>query len=262
MSAELLFTKDKKIATITLNRPDKLNTFHDGMLADWAAALRECQADEAINVVVVTGNGRAFCAGGDVSSFQQSKGNRALAMSEYLRQHVHPVARAVDGLKKPYLCALNGAATGAGLDMALMADIRYAARSARFAESYVRVGLVPGDGGAFLLPRLIGITKALELFWTGDFVSAEEAERIGLVSKVFDDDKLMEETYTFAERLANGPSVAIRLTKQAVYQFLHSDLLSSLESITGFMGVAASTEDHMEASTAFREKRTPQFKGY
>ena len=261
MADELLFDKSNKIATITLNRPDKLNTFHDGMLADWAAALRECQADAEVNVVVLTGAGRVFCAGGDISQMGQAQSNPALEMGEYLRRNVHPVARAVDALQKPYLCALNGAATGAGLDMALMTDIRYAARSARFAETYVKVGLVPGDGGAFLLPRLVGLTKALEMLWSGDFVSAEEAERIGLVSKVFDDDKLMEETYAFAERLANGPSVAIRLMKQAVYQFLHTDFLSSLEAVTGPMGVAASTEDHREATAAFFEKRTPTFKG-
>jgi len=146
--------------------------------------------------------------------------------------------------------------------MALMADIRYAARSARFAETYIKVGLVPGDGGAFLLPRLVGLTKALELLWSGDFISAEEAERIGLLSKVFDDDKLMDETYAFAERLANGPSIAIRLTKQAVYQCLRMDFLTALESITNPMGVAASTEDHREAVAAFKAKRPPQFKGY
>ncbi len=175
---------------------------------------------------------------------------------------MHPVARAVDALQKPYLCALNGTATGAGLDMALMADIRYAARSARLAETYIKVGLVPGDGGAFLLPRLIGLTKALELLWTGDFLSAEEAERLGVVSKVFDDEKLLDATYAFAERLANGPTRAIRLTKQAVYQCLRMDFLPALESITGPMGVAASTEDHREAVAAFKEKRHPQFKGY
>ena len=183
-------------------------------------------------------------------------------MGQYIRQNVHPVARAVEALHKPYICALNGTATGAGLDMALMADIRYAARSARFAESYIKVGLVPGDGGAFLLPRLVGLTKALELLWSGDFISAEEAERIGLLSKVFDDDKLMNETYAFAERLANGPSIAIRLTKQAVYQCLRMDFLTALESITAPMGVAASTEDHREAVAAFKAKRPPQFKGY
>jgi 2-(1,2-epoxy-1,2-dihydrophenyl)acetyl-CoA isomerase len=113
-----------------------------------------------------------------------------------------------------------------------------------------------------LLPRLVGLTKALELLWTGDFLSAEEAERIGLVSKVIDDEKLMDETYAFAERLANGPSVAIRLTKQVVYQCLRMDFLTALESITGPMSVAASTEDHHEAVQAFKEKRSPTFKGY
>lgn len=261
MTDELLFTKQDRIATITLNRPDKLNTFHDGMLADWAAALRECQADDTVNVVVLTGAGRVFCAGGDIAAMGAQEDNPALHFGEYLRQHVHPVARAVDALQKPYLCAVNGAATGAGMDMALMADIRYAARNARFAESYIKVGLISGDGGAFLLPRLVGLTKALELLWTGDFVSADEAERLGLVSKVCDDGTLMDETYAFAERLANGPSVAIRLMKQAVYQSLRMDFLTALEAFTGPMGVAYSTKDHREGVAAFREKRAPHFTG-
>lgn len=262
MPDELLFTKDNKVATITLNRPDKLNTFHDGMLADWADALQECQADDTINVVVLTGAGRVFCAGGDISTMGKRDDNPARYIGDYLRKHVHPVARAVDALKKPYICALNGTATGAGLDMALMADLRFAARGARFAESYIKVGLIAGDGGAFLLPRLIGLTKALELLWTGDFINAEEAERIGLISKVFDEDQLMAETYAFAKRLANGPSVAVRLMKQAVYQSLRTDFLTALEAITGPMGVAYSTEDHREAVAAFMEKRPPTFKGH
>ena len=261
MADELLFTKHNTIATITLNRPEKLNTFHDGMLADWAAALRECQVDDAVHVVVLTGAGRVFCAGGDLGTMGRQDGNPAWDMGQYLRKNVHPVARAVDALHKPYLCAINGAATGAGLDMALMADVRYAARSARLAETYIKVGLVPGDGGAFLLPRLVGLTKALELLWTGDFLSAEEAERIGLVSKVYDDAQLMEATYALAERLARGPSIAIRLTKQVVYQGLRMDFLTALEAMTGPMGVVASTEDHREAVAAFKEKRPPTFKG-
>jgi 2-(1,2-epoxy-1,2-dihydrophenyl)acetyl-CoA isomerase len=261
MADELLFTKHNAIATLTLNRPDKLNTFHDGMLADWAAALRECQADDAVHVVVLTGAGRVFCAGGDLSTMGQQAGNPAWDMGQYLRKYVHPVARAVDALHKPYLCAINGAATGAGLDMALMADIRYAARSARLAETYIKVGLVPGDGGAFLLPRLVGLTKALELLWTGDFLSAEDAERMGLVSKVYDDTQLMEAIYGLAERLAVGPSIAIRLTKQVVYQGLRMDFLTALEAMTGPMGVVASTVDHREAVAAFKEKRPPIFKG-
>ena len=259
MADELLFEKSNGVATLTLNRPEKLNAFHDGMLADWAASLRECQADDDIAVVVLTGAGRAFCAGGDLSTMGEVDGNPALHIGDYLRNHVHPVARAVDALQKPYLCAVNGAATGAGMDMALMADIRYAGRSARFAESYVKVGLIPGDGGAFLLPRLVGLSKALELLWTGDFVDAEEAERLGIVSKVCDDDRLTADILELAERLAAGPRVAIRLMKQAVYRSLGMDFLSALDNVTGPMGVAFSTDDHREAVRAFAEKRSPRF---
>ncbi|MFN0090712.1 MAG: enoyl-CoA hydratase/isomerase family protein [Acidimicrobiales bacterium] len=261
MAEELLFEKAQGVATITLNRPEKLNSFHNGMLADWAAALVECQADEAVAAVIVTGAGRAFCSGGDLATMGDVGGNAALYIGDYLRTHVHPVARAVDALQKPYLCAVNGVATGAGMDMALMADIRYAARSARFAESYIKVGLIPGDGGAFLLPRLVGLSKALELLWTGDFVDAEEAQRLGIVSKVCDDDALMGEMRALAERLAAGPRVAIRLMKQAVYRSLRMDFLAALDNVAGPMGVAFNTEDHREAVRAFAEKRPPSFTG-
>ncbi len=261
MADELLFEKSGAIATITLNRPEKLNAFHNAMLADWAAALAECQADDAIAAVVLTGAGRAFCSGGDLGTMGDVGGNPALYIGDYLRNHVHPVARAVNALQKPYLGAVNGVATGAGMDMALMTDVRYAARSARFAESYIKVGLIPGDGGAFLLPRLVGLTKALELLWTGDFVDAEEAERLGIVSKVVDDDRLLEEVYAFADRLAAGPRVAIRLMKQVVYNSLRSDFLGALDLVTGPMGVAFNSEDHREAVRAFAEKRPANFQG-
>lgn len=261
MADELLFEKSGAIATITLNRPEKLNAFHNAMLADWAEALRECQADDAVGAVVLTGAGRAFCSGGDLGTMGDVGGNAALYIGDYLRNHVHPVARAVDALQKPYLCAVNGVATGAGMDMALMADIRYAARSARFAETYIKVGLIPGDGGAFLLPRLVGLSKALELLWTGDFVDAEEAERLGIVSRVCDDDQLMDEVLALAERLASGPRVAIRLMKQAVYRSLQMDFLTALDTVAGPMGVAFNTEDHREAVRAFAEKRSPEFEG-
>lgn len=261
MADELLFEKSGAIATITLNRPEKLNAFHNAMLADWAEALRECQADDAVGAVVLTGAGRAFCSGGDLGTMGDVAGNAALYIGDYLRNHVHPVARAVDALQKPYLCAVNGVATGAGMDMALMADIRYAARSARFAETYIKVGLIPGDGGAFLLPRLVGLSKALELLWTGDFVDAEEAERLGIVSRVCDDDQLMDEVLALADRLASGPRVAIRLMKQAVYRSLQMDFLAALDTVAGPMGVAFNTDDHREAVRAFAEKRPPQFRG-
>lgn len=261
MADELMFEKAGGVATITLNRPASLNAFHNAMLADWAAALTECQADDGVAAVVLTGAGRAFCAGGDISTLGAVDGNAALHIGDYLRTHVHPVAHAVTALQKPYLCAVNGAATGAGMDMALMADVRWAARSARFAESYVKVGLVPGDGGAYLLPRLIGMSRALELLWTGEFIDAERAEQLGIVSRVCEDDALLPSMMDFATRLANGPRVAIRLIKQVARQSQGTDLLGALDLVTGPMGVAFNSNDHLEAVAAFKEKRAPRFTG-
>jgi len=261
MGDELRFERADGVATITLNRPEALNAFSNGMLADWATALDECQADDAVAAVVVTGAGRAFCAGGDISTLGAVEGNAALHIGDYLRTHVHPVARAVTALQKPYLCAVNGAATGAGMDMALMADIRWAGRRALFCESYVKVGLIPGDGGAFLLPRLVGMSKALELLWTGEFIDAERAEQLGIVSRVCDDDTLVDELHEFAARLAAGPRVAIRLIKQVARQSQGTDLLGALDLVTGPMGAAFNTADHLEAVAAFKEKRAPRFTG-
>ena len=151
--------------------------------------------------------------------------------------------------------------TGAGMDMALMGDLRFAAESARFAESYIKVGFVAGDGGAWMLPRLIGTPKALEMLWTGDFVSAPEAERIGLVNRVVPDAELMTATYALAERLANGPTVAIRLMKRMVQQGANSGFREALDFAASCAAIAASTEDHKEATAAFAEKRKPVFKG-
>jgi enoyl-CoA hydratase/carnithine racemase len=218
LQAQLLFEKTDGIATITLNRPEKRNVFSDAMLADWALALRESQSDDDIGAVIVTGSGGAFCAGGDLNQMGDVGGNAALYIGEYLRRNVHPVAQAARGLRKPYIAAVNGVAAGAGMDMALMTDIRFAGSSATFMESYIKVGLLPGDGGAFLLPRLVGTAKALELLWTGDSIDALEAERIGIVSQVFDDEVLLEEARKFAARLVAGPQVAIRLMKQVVYR--------------------------------------------
>lgn len=256
---DMLFEIEDKIATLTLNRPETRNAFSDEMLTIWADALRECQMRDDVSVVILTGNGKAFCAGGDLSTM--GKQEPANNLKHYLQTKVHPVARAVDQLQKPYICAVNGAATGAGMDMTLYADMRFAAQSARFAETYVNVGLAPGDGGAFLLPRLVGLTKALEMLWTGDFVSAEEAERLGIVSRVLPDDELQSYTREFAERLARGPQLAMRMTKKAVYDGLRSDMFQALETISSHMGVLSDTYDHKEAVKAFQEKRKPDFEG-
>jgi 2-(1,2-epoxy-1,2-dihydrophenyl)acetyl-CoA isomerase len=156
---------------------------------------------------------------------------------------------------------MNGVATGAGLDMALMCDLRFASDKARFAESYVKVGLVPGDGGAYFLPRLVGLDRALQLLWSGDFVDAEAAERMGLVTKVVPDAELATYTYDFARRIAEGPPLAIRMTKRAVYQGLRTDLRTSLDLISSHIGLAFQSDDHIEGVKAALEKRKPKFVG-
>jgi 2-(1,2-epoxy-1,2-dihydrophenyl)acetyl-CoA isomerase len=231
------------------------------MLEAWAKALRECQRDPNVNVVVLTGRGKAFCGGGDISEMGWKTDNPANEVKTYLKTRVYPVAEAVQALEKPLIVAVNGAATGAGMDMCLLGDIRFAAQSARFAETYVKVGLVPGDGGGFLLPRVVGLSKALELLWTGDFIDAPEALRLGIVSNVFPDAKLMEETYAFAERLARGPTLAISLIKRTIYQSLSTDFTGALELVSSHMGLLAGTRDHAEAVSAFMEKRDPVFEG-
>ena len=180
--SELPFEAQGGIATITLNRPDSGNAFTLEMLADWEKALRVCIADDAIRAVVLTGAGRIFCSGGDVKRMARNAagGQTAWDRGQYLVNHVHRIPLTLQELDKPYIVAVNGAATGAGMDMALMGDLRFAAESARFAESYIKVGFVAGDGGAWLLPRLVGTPKALEML-AGPAISSRSTEpsRIG-----------------------------------------------------------------------------------
>lgn len=220
-----------------------------------------------MRVVVVTGAGRGFCAGADlrggIGIAAEGDGGPASAADRrnWLRDGVHYVPRAVQLLDKPYIAAVNGAAVGAGMDMASMADIRIASDAAKFAMSYVKVGLVPGDGGCYFLPRIVGLQKALELIWTGDFVDAEEALRIGYVSRVVAAASLMDATREFALRLAQGPAVAMQLAKRLVYRGLDASWHEAFEQAGGAMAIAQSTEDSREGPRAFRESRPPKFTG-
>ena len=164
-------------------------------------------------------------------------------------------------LDKPYIAAVNGPAVGAGMDMCSMCDIRIASEEARFAMAYVKVGLVPGDGGCYYLPRIVGLAKALELIWTGDFIDAHEAMRIGYVSRVAPAGELMSTTRELAERIARGPAVAIQLAKRLVYRGLDSDVHEALEAASQAMAIVQTTEDSREGPRAFAEKREPQFRG-
>src|SRR5688572_8016648 len=193
MNGNLRFTIDEGIARIVLDRPERMNAFTFEMIDAWVDALQRCRTDDAVKVVLVTGAGEAFCSGGDIVEMGERLDHTPEQRKSELFQRIERIPLALEDLDKPVIAAVNGAATGAGMDMALMCDIRYAAQSARFAETYVRVGLVPGAGGAHFLPRLVGVSKALELFFTGDFIDAQEALRIGLVNRVFPDTALMDE---------------------------------------------------------------------
>jgi len=178
-----------------------------------------------------------------------------------LRYNVHRVARALALLDMPYIAAINGPAVGAGMDMASMADIRFASKTARVGMAYVRMGIVPGDGGAYFLPRILGLAKALELIWTGDVIDAQEALRIGYFSKVFPAESLMDETRAFCARLAEGPAVAIQLAKRLAYRSMDATLDQALDLAQSAMVIAQSTEDAKEGPRAFTERRKPNFQG-
>jgi 2-(1,2-epoxy-1,2-dihydrophenyl)acetyl-CoA isomerase len=193
-----------RIATITLNRPDKMNAFTGPMIERWAASLQEAQRDPNVNVVIVTGAGKAFCSGGDVG--RMGTGDPTpLDNKNGLWEHIHNVPRTLEAMDKPVIAMVNGVTVGAGMGMSLMCDMRIASDAARFSTGYVRVGLVPGDGDTYFLPRLIGTARALELLWTADFIEAPRALELGIVNRVVPHDKLAEETYAFARRVADGP---------------------------------------------------------
>jgi 2-(1,2-epoxy-1,2-dihydrophenyl)acetyl-CoA isomerase len=265
---QILYDKSEGVATITLNRPERMNAFTDVMIREWAHALEDARLDRDVRAVIVTGAGRGFCAGADLRG---GSGVTENAMAErpataadrrnWLRDGVHYVPRAVQLLDKPYIAAVNGAAVGAGMDMASMADIRIASDRAKFAMSYAKVGLIPGDGGCYFLPRIVGIAKALELIWTADFVDAEEAMRIGYVTKVVPGDDLMSSTREFALRLAQGPAVAMQMAKRLVYRGLDASWHEAFEMAGQAMAIAQATEDAREGPRAFVEGRPPKFEG-
>jgi 2-(1,2-epoxy-1,2-dihydrophenyl)acetyl-CoA isomerase len=257
---DLLYEVKDRIATITLNRPDKLNAFTGPMIAAWAQALGEAQGDEHVNVVIVTGAGRAFCAGGDVGRMGEGTPT-PLEHKNELWEHVHAVPKTLESMDKPVIAMVNGVAVGAGMGMCLMCDLRIASDEARFSTGYVRVGLVPGDGDTYFLPRLIGTARALELLWTSDFVDAIHAERLGIVNHVVPASELRDFTYGLAGRIADGPQVPIRMIKRLVYQSLRLDLRTHLDLVSSHMAVVRQTADHSEGVRAFKEKRPPRFRG-
>jgi enoyl-CoA hydratase/carnithine racemase len=260
--SDLEYGVTNRVAWIRLNRPEQKNAFTLEMIDEWRQRLIEAGADPGVGAIVVTGNGGSFCSGVDLSVIAelQQRGD-ALAWKSLLWDRIHRIAFTLADIDKPVIAAMSGTAVGAGMDMGLMCDMRFAGRSARFCEGYIRIGAVPGDGGCYYLTRLVGTAKALELFLSGDFIDADEAHRIGIVNRVYDDAVLEAETQRFAEKLVAHSPIALRMMKRAIYQSRDADLRTALDMISSHMGVVQTTQDSQEAFNAFRERRAPNFKG-
>ena len=248
------------IATITLDRPERKNAFTMGMLDAWVTALASAAADAEVRVVVLTGAGDAFCSGIDLAGLEQETAT-PLGLKQLLMQRIHRVALMLEDLDKPVIGSINGAAVGAGLDMALHCDVRVAGASARLSEGYIKVGLVPGDGGAWLLPRLVGPAVAMELLLTGRMVGSEEALRLGLVNHVVPDEDLAATTAELAGSFAAAPPVQVAMIRRLVRQAERIDLRTHFDLVSSHAGVVGSLEDYHEAMRAFRERRPGTYLG-
>ena len=264
---DILYRVGAGIATVTLNRPDIRNAMSLVMQTELISALQRANDDSGVRVVVITGGGDAFSAGGDIRKLPADGPDvpSSAADGPYQRRaglkRLQRMVLALRSCEKPVLAAVNGAAVGGGCDLALACDIRFASERARFGEVFSRIGLFPGTGGTYLLPRVVGIAKALELIWTGDVIDAEEAARIGLVSSVSPHEDLMPTVNRFARRLADGPPLALSLAKTAVYQGLDVDITSAFDHAATAEAITLSSADHAEGVEAFRQRRPPIFHG-
>jgi len=263
MDPFLLIERAGPILTIRLNRPEQRNTLSDPELVDQFVDLcASANADRTIRAIILTGVGSAFSAGGDIKKMRDRAGAAAGAphvVRDNYRRGIQRIPLAIQDLEVPLIAAVNGPAIGAGLDLACMCDIRIAAETAVFAESFVRVGLVPGDGGAWLLPRIIGLPRATLLSLTGESINADQALEWGLVTQVAPGDQLMATAQDLAARIAANPSHALRMTKRLLRQAQEMSLAATLELSASLQALAHETEDHAEAVSAMIEKRTPRF---
>lgn len=258
----LLYESQDGIVTLTLNRPDRLNALGGTVREDLLDAVRRASEDPEVRVMIVTGAGKAFCAGGDVKAMSASReAGHARSLAERIAPIRDRVILAMRDAPQPIIAAVNGPAVGAGMNVALACDIRLASTAARFGQTFVRRGLHPDWGGTWFLPRLVGTSRACELIFTGDIIGAEEAGRLGIVNRVVAPDELMPAAVELARRIAAGPPVAIRLAKRAIHHAAGADLRSALEYETFAQNVCFETEDSREGLRAFLEKREPRFEG-
>jgi 2-(1,2-epoxy-1,2-dihydrophenyl)acetyl-CoA isomerase len=257
----ILVSRDAGVLSLTLNRPDKLNAFNPEMHRLLREALEEARDEPGVRAVLLTGSGRGFCAGQDLSERNVGADAAPIDLSVSLGSNYNPLVRRLRALPKPVVCAVNGVAAGAGANIALACDIVLAARSASFVQSFSRLGLVPDSGGTYFLPRLVGSARAMGLALLGERLSAEEAERWGLIWKAVEDERLVEAATGIAQTLAAGPTKGYGLIKQAIQASAGNSLDAQLDLERDLQREAGLSEDYREGVAAFMQKRKPQYKG-
>jgi len=265
MTENVVYKKDGHIVTVTLNRPEIRNAISDDdMISDLVSAIERINADADVRCAILTGAGTAFSSGGNVKKMREGGGMFAgspYSIRNGYLQGIQRIPLAMYELEVPIIAAVNGPAVGAGCDLTCMCDIRIAGKSAKFAESFVKLGIIPGDGGAWFLPRAVGSSKAREMAFTGDMIDADEALDCGLVSKVVEDDKLMDAAMALAKRIAANPPHALRMAKRLLREGERTTLHTLLDMSASMQALAHKTDDHQEAVNAFLDKRPPVFKG-
>jgi 2-(1,2-epoxy-1,2-dihydrophenyl)acetyl-CoA isomerase len=257
----ILLDKSDRIATITLNRPEKMNAFGGLMRQELLEVLEDVARDPEIRVAIITGAGKAFCVGGDVTEFVSGSQQALVKDIPSERHAMGKAVLAIDAMEKPVIASVNGAAAGGGCNLALSCDMIIAGEKARFGQVFTRRGLHPDWGGIYFLPRLVGYAKAAELIFTGEVIGAEEAFRIGMVNKLVPQEELMSATRELAERIAKNAPLPIAFAKRGLQNFQKWDLAQAVDYESYTLEVLMKSEDVMEGFTAFLEKREPEFKG-
>lgn len=265
MNEWLKFEKEGHIVTLTMNRPEIRNPLGESDdVKNFEEASSLINNDRDVRCVILTGEGAAFSAGGNVKNMKEKKGNfsgSSVALRERYRYGIHRIVRAVWNIEVPVIAAVNGAAVGLGNDVACLADIRIASKNARFGVTFLKIGLIPGDGGAWLLPKIIGLSMASELLFTGKLINSDQAKECGLISEVFEESKLIIEANNLAQSIVKQPPDALRMTKKLLREGMISNFETMLEMSANMQALMHLTEDHQEAITAFFEKRDGNFKG-
>ena len=255
---EIIRTILNGVCEFKMNRPEVFNSFNKAMAFQLQDALEDCASDDEVRAIVITGQGKAFCAGQDLAEATDSNGPE---LQTIVQEHYNPIIRKIRAIEKPVIAAVNGVAAGAGANIALACDITFAKESASFIQAFSKIGLIPDSGGTFFLPRIVGMQKAMALMMTGDKISAREAEAMNMIYKVIEDDLFDASVTKFAARIAEMPTRGLGLTKKAVNASWCNDLDAQLNIEQMLQTEAGKTNDFNEGVAAFLEKRMPEFKG-